>query len=194
MVGTNPLAIGIPTAAAPFSLDMSTAAVSMGKILAYAARDEPIPSGWAVDASGAPTTDAAQAQAGALSPFGGAKGYALGLALELMVATLTDTGLGQDVHGTLDEVEPSTKGDLIICVSPQSLGLPDFTDRVQAYLDDIRQGVRSSPDVPIYIPGDRAREIRSTREIEGIPLDRPTWQAAVRLRSQARKHVQQQGG
>jgi LDH2 family malate/lactate/ureidoglycolate dehydrogenase len=95
MVGTNPIGIGIPTAGPPLVLDMSTAAVSMGKLLDHAAQARPIPLGWAVDESGAPTTDAKAATRGAVSPFGGPKGYGLGLALEVLVATLTGSVLAR---------------------------------------------------------------------------------------------------
>jgi len=58
LVGTNPIGIGLPSRDGAVILDMSTGAVSAGKILSPAARDEPIREGWAVDVDGRPTTDA----------------------------------------------------------------------------------------------------------------------------------------
>ncbi|HKB97013.1 MAG TPA: Ldh family oxidoreductase, partial [Rhizomicrobium sp.] len=75
MIGTNPIAIGVPASPHPMVLDMATGLVSMGKIHDHANRGAPIPLGWALDENGDPTTDASAAKKGAIAPFGGAKGY-----------------------------------------------------------------------------------------------------------------------
>jgi LDH2 family malate/lactate/ureidoglycolate dehydrogenase len=188
MVGTNPFAMGVPTEGEPFALDMSTGSISMGKILSYAERGEPMPLGWAIDADGQPTTDAVAAKEGAISPFGGAKGYALGLALELLVASLTGTAMGDAVTGTLDKVNGCTKGDVLLCFSPIALGLSAarVASSTQQYLDDVRESPRANPAVPIAVPGDRARRSRDHRLGHGVPLDRGTWSNALALLNEAR--------
>jgi len=179
MVGTNPIGIGIPTAAEPLVLDMSTAAVSAGRILDHAARGEPIPLGWAVDERGRPTTDAAAAARGAIAPFGGAKGYALGLAFEAIVGVLAGTAFGGDVHGTLDVEHPPTKGDLIIVFSLDALGARDRLAGLTAYLEEVRAS--GHDDAAVAIPGDRTRAVRAARLAEGIPLDPALWAEAKSL-------------
>src|ERR1700722_5474231 len=52
LVGTNPIAIGIPSDPAPFVFDMATSTSAIGKILAARHRGESIPEGWALDAQG----------------------------------------------------------------------------------------------------------------------------------------------
>jgi L-2-hydroxycarboxylate dehydrogenase (NAD+) len=181
IVGTNPLAIGIPATDAPVVLDMATGLVSMGKIIDYAARGEPLPAGWAVDAAGQPTTDAAAAAAGgAIAPFGGGKGYGLALCLELLVAVLTSTALGTRVRGTLDTDQPATKGDVIIVFDTAV-----FTDvataatRVAAYLEEVR--ATAAPGEEVFIPGDRARAARARRLAEGIAVPDPLWAQVTEL-------------
>ncbi|MEO3853960.1 Ldh family oxidoreductase [Acrocarpospora sp. B8E8] len=83
---------------------------------------KPLAPGDAVDSAGARATDAAAAVDGAISPFGGPKGYALGLMIEVLVATLTRTALGDDVRGTLDPTDPPTKGDVFIAMDPRAPG------------------------------------------------------------------------
>jgi hypothetical protein len=95
--------------------------------------DQPIPPGWAVDAAGEPTTD--PSAAAAISRFGGAKGFGLDLALEVLVATLMTTALGRDVHGTLDADEVCNKGDLFISIDPSVLPADSQQERVSAYLE-----------------------------------------------------------
>ncbi len=173
LVGTNPIGIGVPTGGEPIVLDMSTAAISAGKILDYAARDQPIPEGWAVDAHGAPTTDAHAAAEGAISPFGGPKGYALGIALEALVGVLAGTAFGTDVHGTLDVDKPATKGDLFLAISLDALGADAAAGPLTAYLDEVRASGRDGGAVDV--PGDRARRLRAERLRDGIPLDAALW-------------------
>jgi ureidoglycolate dehydrogenase (NAD+) len=58
-VSTNPLASGVPTGDPDRSivLDMSTAAVALGKMMAATDAGKSIPADWAVDADGIATTD-----------------------------------------------------------------------------------------------------------------------------------------
>jgi len=178
MVGTNPIGIGVPTLGEPLVLDMSTSVVSIGRIHEYAARGEPIPEGWAIDAEGRPTTDAAAATQGAVAPFGGAKGYALGLALEALVGVLAGSAFGRDVHGTLDVERPATKGDLFVVLSLDALQATGSLVGLTTYLDAVRG---SGGATPVAIPGDRARAERAARSTAGIPLDAAVWDRALDL-------------
>ena len=67
--------------------------LARGKILQAAKKGETIPEGAAVDAEGNPTCDPVKAFNGALLPFGGPKGYALALIVEIMSAALTGASL-----------------------------------------------------------------------------------------------------
>jgi LDH2 family malate/lactate/ureidoglycolate dehydrogenase len=173
MLGTNPIGIAVPTADEPLVVDLSTASVSMGKILDYAAADRPIPLGWAVDAAGDPTTDAAAAASGAISPFGGPKGYALGIALEVLVATLTGTSFGTKVRGTLDVEDVATKGDLFLAISLEAIDGAQLLPALSAYLAEVRNSGRRPGDVTI--PGDRARAARRAALQRGIRLYPGVW-------------------
>ncbi len=194
MLGTNPIGVAIPTPGDPLVLDMSTASVSMGKILDHVASGRPIPPGWAVDETGASTTDPAAAARGAISPFGGPKGYALGITLEALVAVLTSTAFGTGVRGTLDVDHVATKGDVFVAVSLERLGLDGVLSRLESYLDDVRAS-SSGPDSPVSVPGDRARLTRELRMAGGIPLHRQVWEEAVALAGgSARGRADPQGG
>jgi LDH2 family malate/lactate/ureidoglycolate dehydrogenase len=175
LIGTNPLAIGVPGGDEPLVLDMSTGAVAMGRILNHADRGTPIPEGWAVDADGRPTTDAAAAARGAISPFGGAKGFALGLALEAIVGVLTESAFGRNVHGTVDPESEATKGDVFIRIDLERIGETNMLPLLDEYLDE----VRASGDV--RVPGDRARQSRASLIEEGISLDAALWERVAAL-------------
>jgi LDH2 family malate/lactate/ureidoglycolate dehydrogenase len=167
LIGTNPIAVGIPTPGEPFALDMATGEISMGKVLAYAHRGQELEPGWAIDGEGQATRD--PVAVAAIAPFGGAKGYGLGLAFELLVGILTGTAFGADVLGTLDTEHPVTKGDLFICLAPERFGVgPETMDRLGAYLEELRGSAVASE--PVAVPGDRARARRRRTLAAGVEL------------------------
>ena len=180
MVGTNPLAVAVPVPGEdPVVLDMATGQVSRGKVLDHAARGLPLAPGDAVDSAGVPTTDATAAVDGAISPFGGPKGYALGLILEVLVATLTRTALGEDVRGTLDPTDPSTKGDLFIAMDPSAFGSGQAS--VAEYLGALRATPPASGHERVLLPGDRSRATRATNLVDGVPVSHVTWARAQQI-------------
>lgn len=171
MLGTNPIAIGIPTGAAPFVLDLATSRVSMGKIHHHALTGDPLPDDWAVDAQGRRTTDPEAAKAGAIAPFGGAKGYGLGLGIELLVAAMAGSAFAPEVRGTLDATEPANKGDVLILIDPSAA--EGRAAGLAAYLDRLRASRPADPDDPVAVPGDGMRARRTRVLSEGIELPEP---------------------
>lgn len=171
MLGTNPIAIGVPAQPAPFVLDMATSIVAMGKIHDYANRGKTLEPGWALDSNGDPTTDAQAAKHGALAPFGDAKGYALGLAFEVLVAGLSASALGTNVTGTLDSTQPANKGDLFIVIDGGNASVP----AISGFLDAIRSCPPSDPSQAVLVPGDRARIERERSMTNGLNIPTDVW-------------------
>jgi len=179
LLGTNPIAIGVPATGGDLAVDMSTGAVSAGKILDYRAKGMPLPEGWAVDATGHQTTDAAAAAQGAISPFGGAKGYALGLGFGAIVGALTGTALGPDVHGTLDTDFEVSKGDVIIAIDPVAFAGSDGRAALGDYFALLRRS--GAENGAVTVPGDRARAARDRSSAEGVTLPADVWARLVEL-------------
>lgn len=173
LLGTNPIAVGVPADPEAIVLDMSTGSVSAGKIMDHRERGLPLPDGWAVDGMGLPTRDPAAATEGAISPFGGPKGYALGLTLGTIVGALTGTAFGPDVVGTLDAEHETTKGDVIIVVRVEAFGQAARSERLAEYLEAVRaSGVDGGR---VRVPGDRARHARREAEAEGFDVTDDVW-------------------
>jgi LDH2 family malate/lactate/ureidoglycolate dehydrogenase len=185
MIGTNPIAIGVPAQPSPMVLDMATGLVSMGKIHDHANRGAPIPLGWALDENGDPTTDASAAKKGAIAPFGGPKGYALGIAFEVLVASLAASAIGTEVKGTLDSVNVSNKGDLFIVIAPHHAEAAKAL--VTAYLDDIRGAAPADPAHPVLAPGDRAHKVRAQSLAKGMFIDDGLWADLQKLAAESQK-------
>jgi (2R)-3-sulfolactate dehydrogenase (NADP+) len=95
LFGTNPIAFAVPRRGhPPLVIDTSLSKVARGKIMLAARSGEPIPEGWALDATGAATTDPQAALAGSMLPMGEAKGAALVMMVEILSAALAGAHFG----------------------------------------------------------------------------------------------------
>ncbi len=90
-LGTNPLAFSWPRKDKdPFTFDFATSAFARGEIELYKRAGKPLPDGVAIDALGKPTTDPQAALDGSMLTFGGYKGSALSIMIELLAGPLID--------------------------------------------------------------------------------------------------------
>ncbi|BDZ66898.1 L-sulfolactate dehydrogenase [Methanobacterium ferruginis] len=166
ILGTNPLAIGIPSGSHYVSVDMATSASARGKLLEAKRRGEMIPENVALDAEGNPTIDPCAALKGSILPFGAHKGYALAFMIEIMAGPLVNASYGKAVTGTANPEVMCTKGDLVAAIDPSKfVDMEDFKSEVDDFIDEIK----ATPNV--FIPGDmEVRNVKQHQE-EGIPLD-----------------------
>lgn len=170
VLGTNPIAIGLPTDPA-FNLDMSTSAIARGDVLHRKENDEELPEEVALDADGKPTTDPAAALEGTIMPFGGPKGSGLAIAVEILAGALVGAATGTDVTGTYHTEDPCTKGDLFVVVDPEAMGATDFEAEASAFLEDLKAGERAAGFEEIRLPGERSVERDRTRSVVEIEDD-----------------------
>jgi LDH2 family malate/lactate/ureidoglycolate dehydrogenase len=169
LMGTNPVAFGWPRAGErPFVFDFATSAVARGEIELMGRAGKALPPGWAIDAAGEPTLDPAQALAGALLPFGGYKGSALSMMVELIAGPL----IGEPTSRAAAELDngdggPPLGGELLIAISPEvfTSGLTsDWHESAEAFFAQAREqpGVR--------LPSDRRHEARRRSEKHGVEV------------------------
>ena len=90
ILGTNPIAVGIPSNTVPILFDMSTAAITNGDLLVAMREGSTIAEGIAFDPEGEPTTDADAALKGSVRPFGGHKGFGLALITQILAGALVN--------------------------------------------------------------------------------------------------------
>lgn len=174
LLGANPLSIAVPAGKfPPLVLDMATSTVAQGKIILAAKEGKTsIPSDWAVDETGAPTTDPQRALAGAMLPFGGAKGYGLALIIDILVAVLSGALTSAHTHNFWKDFErPQNLGFFLGAWNIASvIALPDFTARMEAVLAEMKSCPPAPGHTEVFYPG----EIEHRRAVEnlrdGIPL------------------------
>ena len=171
--GTNPLAFGWPGVDG-FIFDAATAATSRGE-LQIAARDGLLaPEGAGMDTQGRPTRDPVAILAGAQSPFGGHKGSAIALMVEMLAGVLigqpTSPEAGRE-HARFGEEGasgPPRGGMLLLAFDPDRFG---DADGWRAHSAAFLQELRALPGV--RLPGDRrhAERVRMARDGVNVPSD-----------------------
>jgi L-2-hydroxycarboxylate dehydrogenase (NAD+) len=173
LLGTNPLAIGVPTGEGPMVLDMATTVVSYGTVKKYALQGLQMPEGWFVDAkTGEPLTDPKRSAEGVLLPIGGYKGSGLAIMLGLLGGVLNGAAFGRDVVDfNADDASETNTGHFIVAVDIARFSpLATFTAEVDRHLNDLRHSKRL-PDVDVIrLPGERRRQCRLERERDGVPM------------------------
>ncbi|MPY90024.1 MAG: Ldh family oxidoreductase [Luteitalea sp.] len=182
-LGTNPVAVGIPAGQEdPLIFDASTSVVARGKIIVAAQTGTPIPQGWAIDPEGHPTTDAEQALAGAVLPFGGPKGSAISFIIDIFCGVLTGAAFALHLN-TLENLATAQHVGHVLAAVRTDLFVTggEFGERMDAIL----QMLKASPPVPgeqrVLVPGEieRAHELRHREQ--GITLAGPIAGQLARL-------------
>ncbi|MCV3735001.1 Ldh family oxidoreductase [Rhizobium sp. TRM96647] len=122
LLGTNPFAFGWPRAnALPYIFDFATSVAARGEIELHRRAGKQLPDGWAIDADGNPTTDPEAALAGAMLPFGGHKGAAIGTMIELLAGIMIGDLTSPEVLDYLGSTALSpSHGELVIAMSPRA--------------------------------------------------------------------------
>ncbi|WP_285415459.1 Ldh family oxidoreductase [Pseudomonas sp. efr-133-TYG-5] len=171
LFGTNPIAFAAPRAGgAPIVFDLATSAIAHGDVQIAARQGEKLPSGMGVDSLGQPTCDPkAILEGGALLPFGGHKGSALSMMVELLAAALTGGHFSFEFDW---KNHPGAKtpwtGQLLIVIDPSKAAGQPFAERSQEL-------VRQMHGVGLKrLPGDRRHLQRARSLAEGIALDAQT--------------------
>lgn len=174
VLSTNPLAIGMPLpGGTPFVSDFATTAVAEGKLRVAKAKGVPVPDGWIVDAEGRPTNDVDEfyERGGMLQMFGGHKGYALSLAVEMLSIALTgaDTAVGDTGR---------YNGGFFIAIDPTAFRpLDSFTAAAGAICDRAASVPPAPGSSGVLIPGQPEDRNRQQRLEHGIELAESTWEA-----------------
>jgi L-2-hydroxycarboxylate dehydrogenase (NAD+) len=176
LLGTNPLAIGVPSGDGPMVLDMATTVVSYGTVKNYALQGRPMQPGWMVNtATGEDIIDAKRAAEGLLLPIGGYKGSGLAVMLGFLAGPLNRAVFGRDVIDfNADDASETNTGHFIIALDvARFLPLEDYKAEVDRHVRELKESKRL-PDVDeIRMPGERRRACREERMRDGVPLAPP---------------------
>jgi len=159
VLGTNPLAIGMPSDGGPLVLDLATSAMAYYGVIEARTAGRRLPDGAAFDKDRKPTTDPGDViDGGALRTFdGGPKSSGL----SLMVQALAGPLVGAAFAG-IGDMAANAAGHLIMAFDPDLLGGRDALKSNVARLVTRVKGAKRLPGVDeILVPGERGD--RATR-------------------------------
>src|SRR4051812_2171299 len=174
LLGTNPIAVGIPAGKEPpVMLDIATSVVSNGAIRTYAAEGIPMPEGWVISRQdGSPITDGRRLSEGMFMPLAGYKGSGLALVLGLLGGPLNRAAFGRDVKdSTSDQVRETNAGQFVIALDvARFLPVDAFKAEVDRHVDDLASSQRLPGVDEIHIPGHGRAARMADRSRNGVPL------------------------
>ena len=167
LFGTNPIAFAAPRAGGdPVVFDLATSAIANGDVQIAAREGRDLPPGYGVDKTGQATCDPkAILDGGALLPFGGYKGSALSMMVELLAGALTGGNFSFDFDwsGHPGAQTPWT-GQLLIVIDPSKGAGNNFAQRTEILVTELHHAGQSR------IPGDRRYRQREESMANGIAI------------------------
>jgi LDH2 family malate/lactate/ureidoglycolate dehydrogenase len=177
VLGTNPFAYGLPAQRHhPVVLDVATTVHSMQKVHVAAQQGTPIPEGIISDHDGRPTTDPkAFLEGGLLAPLGTPHAPHNGFGLALFIDALSGVLSGADFALGVADGAP---GDFLWALDVEAfLPRQEFLQRMDAQLDQIKQGERIPGVDELLLPGERGQRRYLDLTARGVvPLAPASWQ------------------
>ena len=156
-LGTNPICMVAPASGDDnFCIDMATTTVALGKVEVERRKGNQIPSGWAVNNKGEPTTNPDECwNGGGLMPLGGMeqtggyKGFGLGMMVDILCGVLAGSNYANQVRRwgfAKDASSPANLGQCFIVIDPGCFA-PGFEGRMDD-LHRIHRELDTAPDSP----------------------------------------------
>ncbi len=172
-LGSNAFCVAIPAQDNPMVIDMSTGTVASGKVRLAALHGEQVPAGWIQDRNGEPSQDPAEFdRGGSATPFGGYKGYALGVVIDVMTALLAGGPPSPQVTNQIHMSSQRTQASQSFAALDPDLfvGRENFMSAVKDYGELLRQTTPLDESLPVLAPGDPELECMRRTESEGIRI------------------------
>ncbi|MBW7998223.1 MAG: Ldh family oxidoreductase, partial [Candidatus Glassbacteria bacterium] len=170
VLGTNPLTVGLPRDPEPIVADLATTATTYGDCRVAMAEGKPIPDGVALDSEGNPTTDPETAlRGGCLLPFGGHKGYALSVVVQILTTALTGATVMPGPRSDYGLSVIALHRDILV----DAVDYDRITGELVAAIKAARPAVEGQPAL---LPGERSAASRLRSEREGVELSDKLYQ------------------
>ncbi|MFO1143040.1 MAG: Ldh family oxidoreductase [Amaricoccus sp.] len=176
--GTNPLAFAFPCDPDPLVIDFGTGMTTWGDALLRQKLGKELEVGAGVDAEGNPTRDPGAALAGAFLPWGGHRGYALSLVVQVLAIL---------AGGKIVAEEVSDSGFFFLVLDPALLmPLEDFRAEVGRLVAHIEASRPAPGSTSVRVPGRQSiRRGIAARARGTIEVDKAVYAALDALRRPA---------
>jgi len=157
LFGTNPISFAWPRPGkTPVVYDMATAAMAMGEVMVAARDGHTVPLGTGLNKDGKETTDPKEiSKGGVLLPFGGYKGSAIAMMVELLAGALVGENFSYETAAKDNkDGGPPSGGEFILAISPEKIAGPDW----EKHSDEFFKKMQSMDGV--RLPGERRHKNR----------------------------------
>ena len=157
LFGTNPISFAWPRKdKTPVVYDMATASMAMGEVQVAARDGHKVPIGTGLNKDGEKTDDPSEiANGGVLLPFGGHKGSAIAMMVELLAAGLVGDMFSFEAKmADNKDGGPARGGEFIMALSPQLIAGKGWNEHAEKFFEQMESmdGVR--------LPGQRRHNNR----------------------------------
>jgi len=157
LFGTNPISFAWPRPGkTPVVYDMATAAMAMGEVMVAARDGHTVPLGTGLNKDGKETTDPKEiSKGGVLLPFGGYKGSAIAMMVELLAGALVGENFSYETAAKDNkDGGPPSGGEFILAISPEKIAGPNWGKHSEEFFEKMKSmdGVR--------LPGERRHKNR----------------------------------
>jgi LDH2 family malate/lactate/ureidoglycolate dehydrogenase len=176
IVGINPLAVALPAAEEePIVVDAAFSASSHGKIRVFQQKGLAVPEGWAFDAAGQPTADAAVALDGLLRPIGDYKGVNLAVVMGVLSAVLSGASYGTDLGNMADGPRAGRDGQFLMALDVAAfIDVNQFKHQVDRIVRQIRASRLATGFDEVFSPGQLEADTKRRYLAAGISLNSNT--------------------
>ena len=157
LFGTNPISFAWPRPGkTPVVYDMATASMAMGEVQVAKREGHKVPLGTGLNKDGKETTDPGEiADGGVLLPFGGYKGSAIAMMVELLAGALVGDNFSYETAAKDNkDGGPRSGGEFILAISPDKLSGNNWEKHSDEFFNKMKsmEGVR--------LPGERRHKNR----------------------------------
>ena len=157
LFGTNPISFAWPRPGkTPVVYDMATASMAMGEVQVARREGHKVPLGTGLNKEGKQTTDPGEiADGGVLLPFGGYKGSAIAMMVELLAGALVGDNFSFETAAKDNkDGGPPSGGEFILAMSPEKVAGPNWDKHAGEFFNKMKsmEGVR--------LPGERRHKNR----------------------------------
>lgn len=168
--GTNPFGFGAPQRnGEPVIFDMATTVQAWGKIQNAMLENKEIPSDWALDIEGKPTTD--PNKAALLMPMSNAKGYGLMMMIDILAGSMLGLNFGKHVSTmSADLSQKRGLGQFNIVINPKFFNNDNFLDNITQMINELHEIKPSSGFEQVKVPGENAQDRAKANKKNGIPV------------------------
>ena len=177
LLGTNPWAVSTPAGRHPnWTMDMATSVAARGHIRLAARSGAAIPEGWALDAEGRATTDAAAALKGVMLPFAGPKGSGIAMMVEVLGGVLSGSGFAGGIRDmNTDFSAPQDVGHFFLAFKIAGfMRLEQFNARMETMIDRLRALAPAAGHDTVRYPGEPEAIKEAANRAAGIRVPAET--------------------